>query len=122
MVTKSIHLEVVSDMSSEAFIAAFKRFIARRGRCSNLYRDNGTTFIGANKTLMNECQSVIRESPHFSTFLSQTGTQWHFIPPGSPHFGGIWEAGVKSMKYHLKRVIGETTLTYEEEASYSTLK
>ncbi|XP_037825809.1 uncharacterized protein LOC119613826 [Lucilia sericata] len=40
--------------------------------------------------------------------------QWHFSPPAAPHFGGIWEAGVKSVKYHLKRTIGEAKLTYEE--------
>ncbi|XP_073955673.1 uncharacterized protein [Choristoneura fumiferana] len=29
-------------------------------------------------------------------------------------FGGLWEAGVKSVKYHLKRVVGKTCLTFEE--------
>ncbi|GFW13334.1 integrase catalytic domain-containing protein [Trichonephila clavipes] len=41
-----------------------------------------------------------------------------FSPPVSPHFGGLWEAGVKSIKYHLKRVNGNTNLTFEE---FSTL-
>ncbi|GFS82249.1 uncharacterized protein TNCV_3340051 [Trichonephila clavipes] len=35
-------------------------------------------------------------------------------PPATPHFGGLWEAGIKSLKSHLKRVIGNTILTYEE--------
>ncbi|GFX15862.1 integrase catalytic domain-containing protein [Trichonephila clavipes] len=66
-VTKALHLELVSDLTSEAFIASLKR------------------------------------------------------PPVSPHFGGLWEAGVKSIKYHLKRVIGNTNLTFEEFSTLLTL-
>ncbi|GFX99970.1 integrase catalytic domain-containing protein [Trichonephila clavipes] len=35
-------------------------------------------------------------------------------PTFAPHFGGLWEAGVKSLKYHLKRVIGNSILCHVE--------
>ncbi|XP_059056086.1 uncharacterized protein LOC131849964 [Achroia grisella] len=115
MVTRAIHLEVVSDMTSEGFIAAFKRFVARRGHCQEIWSDNGTNFVGASKELRvlfkAEKSSILDE---VAQCLANTGTEWHFIPPRAPNFGGIWEAGVKSTKYHLKRVLDGTTLTYEE--------
>ncbi|XP_072403059.1 uncharacterized protein [Diabrotica undecimpunctata] len=38
----------------------------------------------------------------------------HAGPSYSPVFGGLWEAGVKSAKYHIKRVMGTNELTYEQ--------
>ncbi|XP_036143579.1 uncharacterized protein LOC118645869 [Monomorium pharaonis] len=46
--------------------------------------------------------------------LAQDSTRWEFNPPATPHMGGKWEAVVKSTKYHLRRTIGETQLTFEE--------
>lgn len=122
MATKAIHLEVVSNLTAGNFIAALQRFISRRGIVANLYSDNGTTFVGANHELaalrqLFEDQATQRK---LNDFCVSKGIQWHFIPPRSPHFGGIWEAGVKSAKYHLKRVVGETKLTFEEMSTFLT--
>ncbi|XP_011859136.1 PREDICTED: uncharacterized protein LOC105556649 [Vollenhovia emeryi] len=59
-----------------------------------------------------------RETHRIVGRLADYGIRWHFNPPAAPHFGGLWEAAVKSVKHHLQRVIGETKLTYEEMATF----
>ncbi|XP_059054590.1 uncharacterized protein LOC131848648 [Achroia grisella] len=115
MSTRAVHLEAVSDLTSKGFLAAFKRFVARRGRCSHLYSDNGTNFVGAAR----ELSDLFKEEkskfiPELAQSLATNGTEWHFIPPRAPNFGGLWEGGIKSVKYHLRRVVGNSTLTFEE--------
>jgi len=55
-----------------------------------------------------------------SKFCSVEGIQWKFIPEHAPHFGGIWEAAVKSVKTHLRRVISNYKLTFEEFSTILT--
>lgn len=59
--TKAIHIEVVSDLTSEALYAAFKRMIARRGNVRNLYCDNGTNFVGTRNILQLESEKAIKQ-------------------------------------------------------------
>lgn len=119
LATKAVHLEVASDLSSKTFIAALKRFVSRRGPCSDLYSDNGTNFVGANRALKSAFQETMSElSIEAAKCLAIKGINWHFIPANSPHFGGLWEAAVKSFKHHFKRIVDHTVLTYEE---FSTL-
>ncbi|CAG7725597.1 unnamed protein product, partial [Allacma fusca] len=118
--TKAIHMELVSDMTSETFIQALHRFTARRGRPTHIYSDCGTNFIGANRELKEFLQFVKTQehNDRVSRDLADKGIQWSFNPPGAPHMGGLWEAGVKSAKFHLRRCLGDTSLTFEE---YCTL-
>ena len=44
-------------------------------------------------------------------FLSSNHINWVTIPPRTAHFGGLWEAAVKSLKRHLYRTIGRQKLT-----------
>ncbi|KAL4103253.1 hypothetical protein QTP88_018630 [Uroleucon formosanum] len=108
---KAVHLEVVTELSTEPFLAAFDRFVARRGLPSEIFSDCGTTFVGADKQLQ-----LLINSPDGQRTISQarTSCQWHFNPPSAPHFGGLWEAAVRSTKRLLIRTMGTHVLMYEE--------
>lgn len=114
--TKAVHCKLVSSLSSESFLNAFKRFIARRNLVANVCTYNRTNFVGANKELK-KLYKIVSSSSYKEKFVdtfSKDGINWHFIPPNSPHFGGLWEAAVKSFKYHIKRTVGNSLLNFEE--------
>ncbi|XP_047545909.1 uncharacterized protein LOC125077861 [Vanessa atalanta] len=114
--TKAIHLELVSDLTSNHFLLALYRFISRRGKPASIFSDNGTSFVGAYNDLSKFIKS---NAASLSESLANDGISFKFIPAYSPHFGGLWEAGVKSTKYHLQRVLGCSNLTFVE--LYTTL-
>ncbi|XP_062535236.1 uncharacterized protein LOC134204434 [Armigeres subalbatus] len=116
MCTKAVHLELVTDLSTDRFLQAFRRFIARRGRCTDVYSDNGTNFVGARNQLK-KLFELLRSEDHRKRIMkdcSEDGINWHFIPPKAPHFGGLWEAAVRSAKLHLLKVLGEVVVSYED--------
>ena len=112
--TRAVHLEPVEDCESESFIAAFHRFSARRGQCVEIRSDCGRNFVGADAELRDMFSEASTHMKSIVCSLAQDGTTWKFNPPGAPHFGGIWESAVKSMKHHLYRIIGDHILTYSE--------
>ena len=118
--TRAIHLEVVSDYSTEGFIAAYKRLVSRRGLCRTISSDCGTNFVGADAELRALFTAASAGSDRIQTALVNDGVEWRFNPPAAPHFGGIWESAVKSVKHHLRCVIGETSLTFEEMTTLLT--
>lgn len=109
--TRALHLELVTDLTSAAYLLALKRFISRRGKPAEIFSDNGKTFVGA----ANEFSIFFENnSDNILDFAANNSIKLSFIPPYSPHFGGLWEAGVKSCKFHIRRVVGNANLTYEE--------
>ena len=119
---KAVHLELVSDLTTEAFIAALRRFISRRGRPSTVWSDHGTNFVGADREIKELVRFLEdkRTQGDISEFCSTQNIDWKFIPERAPHFGGLWEAAVKSMKFHLKRVVANTKFTFEEYYSHTS--
>lgn len=112
-VTRAMHLELVTDLTADAFIAALSRFMSRRGMCSHLYSDNATNFVGAHKVLK-QYFSQSSKNQRVTDLMANQGIQWHFIPPSAPHFGGLWEAAVKSAKRLMLKITKGALLTAEE--------
>ena len=119
LATKAMHLELVMSLSTESLLMSLKRFLARRGRCSEIWSDNGRNFAGCNQQLIKTYKEIAGsvESDEIKAFVADNMIAWRFIPPYSPNFGGIWESGVKSVKSHLRKTFSDTVLSIEE---YST--
>jgi hypothetical protein len=115
---KAIHLELVSDATTVTFLAAFDRFVGRRGLPEDVWSDNGPNFVGADNRLKELFDMFKKNQDEITSHLAMKGCSWDFNPPHGSSFGGLWEAGVKSVKKHLTVVIGETLFTYEQ---YETL-
>jgi len=113
LATKAIHLELANNYTSDGFLAAFRRFTSRRGLPSSLFSDNGTNFQGAERELHRAFKALSR-NPELIAYMASDGITWTFIPSSTPHFGSMWEAGVKSVKHHLRRVVGVHKLSNEE--------
>ncbi|GFU43695.1 uncharacterized protein TNCV_1092911 [Trichonephila clavipes] len=110
--TKATHLEVVSDLTTEAFLACLRRFIARRSKPSVIWSDNATNLEGA-RNILSEWNEICK-SNRIQLFSAEEGIEWNFIPPASPHFGALWEANIKSMKHILLRVAKSAIMNFEE--------
>ncbi|XP_066258252.1 uncharacterized protein [Euwallacea similis] len=111
--TKAVHLELVTDLSKESFILSSHRFSARRSKLSVIYSDNGSNFVAAYSGLKKLGQFIKQNKNKLTSGICKKEIERHFIPPQSPHFSGLWEAGIKSMKVHLKREVSNTPLTFE---------
>lgn len=109
LLTKVVNL--VSSLSTPAFVATLDRFISWRGLLSLIRSDCGNNYWGTSNYLKEEYAFLTANQNKISTKLTQRGISWLFDPPAFPHNDGIFEAVVNSAKTRLRRVIEETVLT-----------
>ncbi|XP_055927959.1 uncharacterized protein LOC129959161 [Argiope bruennichi] len=105
---EAVHFELVRSLTTDTFIQALRRFIARRGRISVLYSDNGTNFVGTNNALR------ALDWDKISVYSTAQKITWKFIPPTAAWWGGWWERIVRMLKELLRRVLGKSIINYEE--------
>ncbi|KAL7723818.1 hypothetical protein ACLKA6_016280 [Drosophila palustris] len=89
-------------------------FVGRRGVPQVVHCDNETNFVGASRHFEELRRKIEAEERAIRAFSSKSGCTFAFIPPRASHFGGLWEAGVKTAKSLLQRVVGSALLSVEE--------
>ena len=100
---KAVHLELVSEPTSEAFISCLRLYVEED------HIPFGVTMAPISLEEIKEIVTFLKQEQikgRILRFCCDEGIDWKFIPERAPHFGGLWEAAVKSMKLHLRRVIG----------------
>ena len=107
----AVHLEVAFSLSTDSFVICLRRLIARRGKPTVIYSDNGTNVVGANREFR-ECINDWNQGTIGSVF-SQEEVQWVFNPPAPYHMGGVWERLGRSCKKALDVVLRNQVLTHE---------
>ncbi|GFY20784.1 integrase catalytic domain-containing protein [Trichonephila clavipes] len=99
-VFRAVHLELITPLSTNDFIQAMRRFIARRGRISVMYSDNGTNFTGLNNALRQLDWTTIESEFRVHEI------RWKFNPPSSPWLGGFWKRLIGILKDLLRKILG----------------
>jgi hypothetical protein len=103
--TRAVHLEIAHSLDTQSVLMCLTRFVARRGAPKNLYSDNGTNFVGADRELKALLRSLDQRC--IEADLAPRSIQWHFIPPYASHRGGVWERMIKSVRSILSSVLKE---------------
>jgi hypothetical protein len=104
LVTRTVHINVVEDLSTSAFLNCFRVFAMARGWPDTVYSDNGTNFVGAQKELLPTVESLAA-GDEFQSEMVQRGVKWTRYPPHAPHWGGVHEAMVKAAKKALRHAL-----------------
>ena len=108
---RAVHIEISHNLTSESFIHFLRRFICRRGTPRQIYSDNGTNLVGANKILRDSLRSWNQRQ--IEDFLLQREIRWSFNPPTASHMGGAWERMIRSTRRILNVLLKDQTVSDE---------
>ena len=113
LATRAVHLEMAYALDTDSFINAFSRMVARRGTPKYVLSDNGANFFGAERELR-ELVEALDQKKIASKTTREYGIEWKFNPPSAPHFGGVFEAMIKSAKKSMRAILGNADVTDEQ--------
>lgn len=110
--TRAVHLEMTYSMDTAAFLNAFTRMVARRGKPEYVVSDNGTNLTAGEKELRALVEKL--DQDEICEQAARQGIDWTFNPPHGPHFGGVFESLIKSSKRAMYATLSQGGITDEE--------
>lgn len=111
--SRAMHLEMAYSLSTDSFLNAFRRFLARRGNVKIVRSDNGTNLTSGCKELKDSLDEWNQAA--INNWMLQHNLEWKFQPPSASHFGGIFEREIRSVKKTLNSVLREQPLKLTDE-------
>ena len=106
---RSVHFEVVPDLTVKSFIQSFSRFCSTYHVPHSIYTDNASYFVASQKVMEN-----FFLSNDFKEHLESLNIVHKTIPAYASWVGGVYERQVKTMKKCLQKTVGRARLTYFE--------
>ena len=111
--SRAMHLEMSYSLSTDSFINAFRRFVARRGVVKVIRSDNGTNLVGGCKELKEAVNHWNKNM--ISSWMLQRNIDWKFQPPNASHFGGVFEREIRSVRKVLRGLLNEQPVKLSDE-------
>ncbi len=101
--SRSVHIEVLDDMTTDCFLNGLRCLISIRGTVSSIWSDQGSNFVGATNELNETLKNV--KSEKLKNFLEANKIEFHMKAPHSSHMGGVWERQIRTIRSILSEMM-----------------
>ena len=117
LATRAVHKEVSHSMTTDSFIQALRRLIARRGNVRQIGSDNGPNLVRAKQELLHAFNEMEHTKIH--GFLQNNNADWikrKRNPPAASHISGIWDRKIRSARGILASLLQTHGHSFDEES------
>ena len=110
--TRSVHLDLTCDYSTDAFLMTFRRFVSIRGHPKKAFSDIGSQLVAASKELKDMFSALNWNK--IEEYSTVNNFEWSFSSGDAPWYNGCTEALIRSVKKSLVVSVGNQRLSYNE--------
>lgn len=105
--SRAIHIEMLEDLTTDAFLNALRSFIAIRGAVRQIRCDRGTNFVGAKNELQRSLKELDKD--RIATYLARKQCDFLMNVPEASHMGGVWERQIRTVRSVMSSVLTQAT-------------